>query len=447
MLIKKLTVFIKDTVADAVKVLTTREGVKSLYRISLYRNAFYLLVSNLAVPAIGFVFWIIAARVYSTGDVGIASALTSALGVVWLIANLGLGAGIVRFLPKAGQNASRMINTVFTITGLASIIVSGVFIAGLSFWSPELSFLQHSYAYLFAFIAFAVCNALMAMSDWPFIAYRRSNFTLVKGLIFGLLRLPLVVVLAACFGAFGFGIFASWGLSSAVTLAVSLFIFLPRVQPGYRPVPALGRGVLRQIFGYSIANQLSTVLWFIPTSVLPLMVLNILGTEANAYFYVAWTVGNVLASVPIAVSSSLFAEGSHAEQHIIADTLRALKLAFLILVPAVILVVALADKLLWLFGGSYSQNGATLVRILALSSLPLAVNYIYMSMLRVQMRLRTLLSLSGSVAAITLAGSYVLIRMIGINGAGLAWLGAQTIAAVMIVIDFMLRQSSLKRKG
>jgi len=125
--------------------------------------------------------------------------------------------------------------------------------------------------------------------------------------------------------------------------------------------------------------------------------------------------------------------------------LRTLKLSFLILVPAAILVIAFADKLLFLFGRAYVQSGTTLIRILALSSLPLAVNYIYMSMLRVQMRLRTLLILSGGIAATTLVGSYILLRIVGINGTGLSWLGAQTIAAV-VVIGFLWREFSLSRK-
>jgi len=443
--IKKFTAFIKKTISDARKVLTTREGIKSLYGVSLYRNAFYLLVTNLAIPVSGFFFWIIVARIYSSEEVGIASALLSAISLIYLFSSLGLSAGLVRFLPQAGDRSNLMINTVFTITGLASFFVSCIFIAGLGVWSPKLLFLQHDYAYLFVFAAFAICNALETISDWPFIANRRSNFALAKGLTFGLLRLPMVVALAAVFSALGFGIFASCGLSSAAALALGI-LFLPRVQTGYRPVLAFDKGVLKQIFGYSLVNQLSVLLWYIPTSILPLIVINILGTEANAYFYIAWSVGSVLAAVPMAFSSSLFAEGSNAEQNILPNTMRAIKLTFLILIPAVILVEVLANKLLLFFGGSYSQHGTTLVRILALSSFPLAINYIYMSMLQVQMRLRTLLFLSSSIAVVTLAGSYVLIHMMGINGAGLAWLGAQVIVASIVIVDFLLVKSFLKRK-
>jgi O-antigen/teichoic acid export membrane protein len=442
--IKKLTNFIKDTVSDARKIITTREGIKSLYNVSLYRNAFYLLMTNLSIPATGFIFWIIAARVYSSEEVGIASALINAEGLLYMLCSLGFSSGLIRFLPQAGDRSNRMINTVFTVTVLTSIIASAVFIVGLGFWSPKLLFLQHSFAYILAFIVFCIVNTLETISDYPFIAYRRSGFTLAKGLTLGILRLPLVVVLVVVFGAAG--IFISWGISVVVALVLGVFL-LSKVQPGYRLTPTIDTGILRELTGYSLVNQFSGLLWSIPTSVLPLFVLNIIGAEANAYFYIAWSMGSVLAAVPTALSSSLFAEGSNAEEHVISNTLRTLKLAFLILVPAVILVEILADKLLLLFGGSYAQNGVTLVRILALSTLPLAVNYICMSTLRVQRKLRILFVLSASIAIATLAASYVLIRLMGINGSGLAWLGVQTIASVAIIIGFLVRQSSQTKTG
>jgi len=401
------------------------------------------MVNNLALPATGFVFWIIAAHVYSSEQVGIASALISAEGLIWLFSNLGLGSGLVKYLPQAKERSNRMINTVFTMTGLASIVVSGVFIAGLSFWSPKLLFLQHNYWYFFAFIAFAVVNTLETISDFAFIAYRRSNFALAKGLTFGLLRLPLVIALVLVFNAFG--IFTSWGFATAAALILG-FLVLPRVLTEYRPVPLLDKDVLVQILGYSFINQLSVLIWYIPTSILPLLVLNALGTKANAYFYIAWSIGSVLAAIPMGFSSSLFAEGSNAEKYITLNTFRALKITFLILVPAVIIVEVFAVKILLLFGGSYSQNGAILVRILVLSSFPLTINYIYMSVLQVQKRLHVLLYLSGLVSVLTLVGSYVFIRIMGINGAGLAWLGAQTICAIAIVIGFLMRQYSLNKK-
>ena len=434
---------VRKTIVDGIRVVTSRKRLKQLLGIPLYRNALYLLTYNLAVPATGFVFWAIAAKFYAVEDIGVASAILSVMGLVWVISNLGPGAGLVRYLANSGQNDNRMINSCFTLTSLASIIISGLFLAGLNVWSPALLFLRQSPIYLSAFVAFTVANTLSRMVDWSFIAQRRAGFTLGRGLIFAFLRLPLLIPLAAFFQSFG--IFASWGLSLIVSLVIAIFFFLQRTHSSYRPFPTISQGVVNEIGGFSFANYISDLFWFLPTFALPITVLNLVGTEANAYFYISWMVGNVLASAPVAASSSLFAEGSHSEQKLASDVMRSLKLTFLVLVPSIILVIAIADKLLLLFGSQYSQSGTTLLRILALSALPLAINYIYLSMKRVQKKIAALLKLSVFVGITTLGLSYWLLPSIGINGAGLAWLGSQGIAAVFAVGSFV-KQLSLRKK-
>ena len=191
---------------------------------------------------------------------------------------------------------------------------------------------------------------------------------------------------------------------------------------------------------FSFANYFTNLLWFIPSLILPIVVLNVLGAELNAYFYIAWAVGGVLATIPLATSMSLFAEGSYDEQRLGANTWRSLKLTFLILVPAAILMLVIADKLLLLFGSSYSESGTVLLRIVILSAFPIAINYIYLSMKRVQKKLAVLIELSAFIAIATLALSYVLLPRMGINGVGIAWLGSQGVVAVGIVISFLVRR-------
>jgi O-antigen/teichoic acid export membrane protein len=141
----------------------------------------------------------------------------------------------------------------------------------------------------------------------------------------------------------------------------------------------------------------------------------------------------------LAFSVSLFAEGSSDEQSLVSVTVSSLKLTFLILVPAVILVLAVADKLLLLFGSSYSESGTTLLRILALSALPIGINYIYLSMKRVEMKLALIIGLSAFIAVATLGLSYMLLPRMGISGVGIAWLSSHGVVAIGIAISFLLR--------
>ena len=162
-----------------------------------------------------------------------------------------------------------------------------------------------------------------------------------------------------------------------------------------------------------------------------------MGAELNAYFYIAWAVGSVLIMIPNATATSLFAEGSHEEEKLGLNIWRSLKMTLLILVPAVILVSAIADKLLFLFGSAYSENATTLLRILAISTLPLAINIVYLNIKRVEKRLRVIVGLTALVAVVTLGLAYPLLLRMGINGVGIAWLASQGIVALVIVTSWL----------
>ena len=97
--------FVRSAYADAFRLFSNpREEMRSLIGASLYRNAAYLLLGTAVISATGFVFWIIAARLYPVEVVGVGSAIISALGLMAVLPELGLATGLVRFLPGAGKN-------------------------------------------------------------------------------------------------------------------------------------------------------------------------------------------------------------------------------------------------------------------------------------------------------------------------------------------------------
>ena len=153
--------------ADVVKTATSKDRLKRLFHIPLYSNALYLMIASAASALLGFVFWIIVARFYTPEDVGLASAAIAAIGLLALFSYLGLGAGLVRFLPGSGKDASSMVNTVFTISTLTSILAAFIFIAGLGFWSPALLFLRQNPIYLAAFVLFTIVFTLSSLTITP----------------------------------------------------------------------------------------------------------------------------------------------------------------------------------------------------------------------------------------------------------------------------------------
>lgn len=414
---------------------TSAEKIKGLGRVPLYANALFLMTANVSNAVFGFVFWIVVARFYTAEQVGLASATIAGMGFVVSLSRLGLETGLVRFLQQSHEHALATINTVLTIGLIVSVAVALVFIAGLGLCSPALVFIKENPVYLAAFVVFCSVSTLSMLVDYACISERQSHFALARSLIFGVLKIPLAVLLVGILDAFG--IFSSWGIASVVALLISILFFLPRAQPGYRFFFTIKKKVVKDMLRFSFANYIATFLWGIPGIVFPIMVLNMLGAETNAYFYVAWAIGGVLTMIPMSVSTSLFAEGSYDRTQLRSITSRSLKMVGLLLCPAVVLVLVIADKLLLLFGGSYSESATSLLRILALGALPVSVNSIFIGIKQVQQDLKALLGLTAFTAVAALGLALVFVPRLGIEGAGIGWVVGQTAAALGVMVSLL----------
>jgi len=417
-------------ITEAIDTITSRQRLKRVITTPLYSNAFYLMLNTAVMALCGFFFWMVVARFYTEAEVGFSSAIISAISLIAIISLVGLNTSLIRFLPQADK-PQELMNTCYTLSSLVSLIVASVFVVGLGFWSPALAFIQQNAIFTAAFIVFALLWTLSSLVDSTFIARRRASFVLSKNTIYSVLKIPLPVLFVLFFRTFG--IVASWGIAIAIALAVSLFLFLPKVQNPYKPVPTLRSGLIKDMWHYSAGNYLANLLASSPTLILPLMVVNLLGAEQNAYFYIAWAIAGLLFAIPGAVSQSLFAEGSHFEDKLRENVTKSLKFTFLLLVPAVIIFILVGKWLLLAFGQSYSLNALKLLWILSLSSLPRSINYIYTSILRVKSRLKELMAIWGFMAISVLLASYLIMPATGIIGIGYAWLGAQAVVAIYIL--------------
>ena len=190
---------------------------------------------------------------------------------------------------------------------------------------------------------------------------------------------------------------------------------------------------------FSLANYVTALLWFAPIFVLPLMVVNLVGAEPSAYFYIAWSICIVLFTIPVSISFSLFAEGSHNDEGLGRNIRRSLIFNFLIVIPAMLLIVLIGDRLLLVFGPSYADNATNLLRLLVLSLVPGSLNQIYFGVKRVEMKMKSVICLSAFIAIITLALSWFLLPRMGIVGAGVAWLSSQGAAALVIILLWLPR--------
>ncbi|MFC1950469.1 oligosaccharide flippase family protein [Chloroflexota bacterium] len=400
----------------------------------LYKNSFFLIANTMVTSGLGFFFWMVVARFYTEAEVGWGAAIISAMIFLALLSRLGFGAVLIRFLPKA-EKPIDIINSCFTLTGIVALTLAAIFVSGLDLWSPAISFVKDNLIFATAFAFFVLLWAFSGLTDYIFIAGRRAEFVLVKNTIFSLLKIPLPIVLVLFFHTFG--IAAAWGIAAWVSVVVSIFLFLPKVQKHYHPVPKLNVSAIGDMWRYSAGSYLASLFTATPHLILPIMVVNLIGAAYNAYFYVAWIIASLLSAIPLAVSQSLFAEGSHFENKLGANVKRSFKFIFSLLIPAVVLLFLLSNWILLLFGEGYTINGLMLLRILGLSSLFIGVNEVYNSILRVEGRVKELAIISGFIATVVTLGSYFIMPITGIEGIGYVWLAAQGLVALYVL--FTLR--------
>ena len=423
-IVKRTPDFIRLTVADAFRIISSpRQNLRQIHGVSFIRNAVYIMANTGITLILGFIFWIVVARFYTVSEVGYGSALISATAFLSFVGTLGFGYGIIRYLPSS-DDRSRLLNSSFTLAGLASVVAALIFVGGLSLWSPELVFVRQNWIFFAAFVGFTAATTLNIVVSQAFIAFRRSGFALIQGIVAGGLRLALAVGLVYFFRVFG--IFAAHGLAIAVSLGIGLLVFLPRILHRYRPIPSFHRLTSKKLATFSFANFFSEGLWSLPTWILPLLILNTRGAEDNAYFYMAWSVASLLMVIAASISFSLFAEGTYEVKNVSRNLISSLKLVVLLLIPAVVILALLGDKLLLIFGSEYSAEGARLLQILTLASLPASINLLYLGLARVEERLKSLILITGVIALGTLVLSYILLPHLGILGVGVSWLATQT---------------------
>src|SRR5205085_1493779 len=109
------------------------------------------MTSNGALIGSGFLFWIIAARLYGAAQIGIATSLFSLLTLLSNLSLLGFNSGLMRFLP-ASELKNEKINSSILITVCTSFLLTTGTVIALPKLSPTLSFVTHNNFFFVLFV-------------------------------------------------------------------------------------------------------------------------------------------------------------------------------------------------------------------------------------------------------------------------------------------------------
>jgi O-antigen/teichoic acid export membrane protein len=405
-------------------------------RVPLHRDGYALAVNSAFTAATGLLYWILAAKTYSTHAVGLNSALISSMMFLAGIASLNLPNILVRFLPESGDRTRTRVICAYGVAGAFALCVSAVFIIGIGAWAPRLSLLRSDHGLQAWFLCSTLAWCLFTIQDSVLTALGRAVWVPVENAVFSVLKLGLLAALAASVPLYG--IFVSWTLAMLVSvIGVNAVIFTRLMRPVSGRASATLVSVRDRAFArYFTADYACSIASLSTANLMPVIVTAVAGATTNAYWAMAYAVTLPLYAFGQNIGTSLILHGSTDRAALTVLTRKAAIQGGRVLIPLAALLVVLAPFLLSLFGANYTANGATLLRLLALGSLPNFILSLAVSVARVQRRLRRALVALGAEAVIALATATPLLHALGVTGVGIAWVGAQCIVAIGLLLTW-----------
>jgi O-antigen/teichoic acid export membrane protein len=380
------------------------------------------MLSSLLSATAGFFFWIVAAALFQPHDIGLATVVISSITLIVVFSRAGQDWSIIRFFPE--MNKSAILGTSVVVTTILALAFGGVFVLLADVLSPSLQIIRQPLSAI-SFLAIVVTWSILMTLTTAFVANRRADYQFLQGIAMAS-RIPLLLLMTML-GALG--IVGAFGIGYGLTLLLSI-VLLSRLR--IKLEFALDLNYLRQSFNYSATNFIVNLFMQVPPLMIPVLVLQRLGPESVAFFYISYTVASILYVIPNAISTSMLVEGSHGEA-MKGIVRKSLELEYAILIPASFLIYLKGGAILSLFGTEYSSEGLELLRMMTVASLLIACQYTYFSIKRIQKKMKQVVLITGLVFSLTIVFSYFFISSVGITGVGYAWLLANSAGAASIL--------------
>jgi O-antigen/teichoic acid export membrane protein/aminoglycoside phosphotransferase (APT) family kinase protein len=399
----------------------------------LTRNGYALVASFAITSVLGVVFWIVAARLYPQDQVGIGGVVVTTMVTLSSASQLGFGNWLNRELPVAGQNRARLILMAYSAGVTASLLLASVFFLAAPKIAPTLAQALDN-IWLTIWFALAVAMwTVFALQDSVLAGLRLSVWVPAENAAYALINLALVTVS-------GLALFAAWTLPLLLLIiAVNLPIFLKVARPvsGEASKPIEVRRMVRLIgWDYAAGLALTAAL-----GIAPILVLNQSGPDGSASYHLSWTITYALYLVGRSMGISLLAEGVASPGRLRRLSADALLHAMVPIVGAATVIALGAPLIMSLFGPGYAEQGSTILRLLALASIPWGCVTIQLALARVRGEMRMIFAVQTATLVLVVGLGLLLLPRFGPPGMALAWL----LAHVLVLAGLVARH--LRRSG
>ncbi len=392
------------------------------------QGAAYLYASTIATSLLGFVFWLLAAKLLTPAAVGRASAAQSASQLVATIGIVGLGTLSVAELSADKTQLRRLISASSLVAATASALAALVAGLVLGHNSTHLAPVLRSPGQLIIFVLLAGTTAAGLVMDDACIGLLRGNIQLTRNTVFAatkLLLLPLAISASQASNAMRVILVWLIGTALSLALAIRLLAQVP-ADRSWRPDFVNLLAKRRLIWSHHLLN----VAVLAPRLVPPLVVATVVGPAANAGFYTASFVTSFVNIIPGQLSLALFAIAPGDEASLTRETRKTMRVCVMLSVVSALVFLFGSHLILDVFRHSY-VSAAPAMALLGLGTLPSAVKAHYVAIARVRGRMRRAARLASLAAAAEIAGVIVGAVTGKVTGAAAGLLVAYVVEAVL----------------
>lgn len=396
-------------------------------RLHLAHNSLGLIAGKVASMALGFLFWVVAARVSSAREVGIAAGSVSAMMLGTQLALFGIGAAFTMRLPRDEDQPTSLLNTSITlVAGSAALVaVAMLIVAGLLLKQLSQVALAPTYAALF--VAMTVFGTVGILLDQVSVALGRGPQVLSRNTISGLVSLgPLVALPLLLHDVTAMQLFALWVVGGVATCGYGAWQLSQSVSR-YRYRPALRKALAFDLVRIGLPNHLLTLSDRVPGLILPVIVTEVLSPSANAHWYVIWMMAWIVYIAPNSFGLALFAEGARRPGSMNDVVRRSVRLAVLVGAGGAAAVALIAEPALRLLGRGYAETGLVPLLILLLAVVPLTFVQSYYAACRARGLLREAVTAGVVTATLATAGTAAAGAAHGLVGMAVAWVAIQSV--------------------
>jgi O-antigen/teichoic acid export membrane protein len=406
----------------------------------LLSNTASLIGTTAITSGLGFLYWWLAARLFSQDDVGLASGAISAMILIATMAILGMGSLLVGELAARPEGSGSAIAAALGMTALVGAGLGLGFIALLPLLSPNLQDFLGAWPVPLLFVAGVIFTTWGNIMDQAVIGLLRGGLQLWRNAIFSIGKL-LALLGALLMSSSAVFIFGTWVGGLLVSLVI-LWLWLLRqgvncfAPPNWR--------LLKEARKLAAGHHILNLLLKAPSLLIPMIIITLLSPATNASFYSAWMIASFSFVVPGAMTTALYAVGAANPQALPQKIRFTLRTSYLIGIVSALVIFLSAHALLSLFGPRYAQEAETTLRLLGLGIFPMTIREHYVAVCRIQKRFRTAIRITFLNDLIQISLVIVGALLAGLDGLTLAWLLAMSLE---IVFTWPIIQAALRPEG